>query len=66
MTGDDDEVGGDAGLAAPPLSDQLPPEPGITDPKAVDGARPSPQEEEAAKPNPLRRFGRFLARRLGG
>ena len=65
VTGDDDEMAGDVSRAVPPISDELPPEPGITDPKAVTGTRPSPREE-AAKPRPLRRFGRFLARRLGG
>lgn len=39
------------------------PEPGPVDPDAVTGNRPSPAEQ---KPNPLRRFGRFLARRLEG
>ncbi|GAA1727698.1 Predicted PurR-regulated permease PerM [Dietzia kunjamensis subsp. schimae] len=63
---DDDEVGGGSTTAAPGLSDEPPPAAGPVDPKAVDGYRPSPQEQEAEKPNPLRRFGRFLARRLGG
>lgn len=45
-----------AGKSSPPT--------GPVDPDAVDGARPSPAEEAEAKPNPLRRFGRFLARRL--
>ena len=36
---------------------------GPVDPDAVTGDRPSPAEQ---KPNPLRRFGRFLARRLEG
>jgi len=60
------EAGGDGSATAPPMSEELPPEPGVVDSKAVTGRRPSPREEEAAKPNPLRRFGRFLARRLGG
>ena len=63
---DDDEVGGGSTTAAPGLSDEPPPAAGPVDPKAVDGYRPSSQEQEAEKPNPLRRFGRFLARRLGG
>lgn len=63
---DDDEVGGGSTTAAPGLSDEPPPAAGPVDPKTVDGYRPSPQEQEAEKPNPLRRFGRFLARRLGG
>ena len=68
----DDEVGpalqpGAPGVADPAQSDQgdTPPA-GPVDPRAVQGARPSPTEESESKPNPLRRFGRFLARRLEG
>ena len=53
---DDGDPGDLSGVKADP-----PPPPGPVDPKAVTGSRPSPSEE---KPNPLRRFGRFLARRL--
>lgn len=61
--GDDDNA-----ATAPGGDDQVPtqgelPEPGPVDPDAVTGNRPSPAEQ---KPNPLRRFGRFLARRLEG
>lgn len=62
--GDDD----DNAATAPGGDDLVPtqgelPEPGPVDPDAVTGNRPSPAEQ---KPNPLRRFGRFLARRLEG
>lgn len=50
----------DSGSGSAP--DSLPPA-GPVDPDAVVGERPSPAEQ---KPNPLRRFGRFLARRLEG
>lgn len=70
MQADDDEVGGGSTTASPGLSDHPPPAAGPVDPKAVTGDRPSPREREAEheaeKAHPLRRFGRFLARRLGG
>ncbi len=64
--GDDDEVAGrstgsTAGSAGSP--GEPTPAPGPIDPEAVTGERPSPAE---AGTNPLRRFGRFLARRLEG
>ncbi|KAA0919343.1 AI-2E family transporter [Dietzia sp. ANT_WB102] len=66
FAGDDDELSSESGAASPGFSDDPLPEPGPVDSKAVSGDRPSPREQEEAKPNPLRRFGRFLARRLGG
>lgn len=56
-----DDAGGASPVDLPGVDDEPPPPPGPVDPLAVTGTRPSPSEE---KPNPLRRFGRFLARRL--
>lgn len=68
----DDEVGpalqpstSEVANSAQPAQQGTPPT-GPVDPIAVQGARPSPTEEAESKPNPLRRFGRFLARRLEG
>ncbi|WP_010541351.1 AI-2E family transporter [Dietzia alimentaria] len=68
----DDEVGAalqpattEVADSAQPATQGTPPT-GPVDPRAVQGARPSPTEEAESKPNPLRRFGRFLARRLEG
>lgn len=58
---DDDEVVPPDPDADDPSADQANPPTGPVDPKAVYGNRPSPSE---SKPNALRRFGRFLARRL--
>lgn len=57
---------GGSGSAYPGISDELPPEPGPVDPQAVSTNPHPPGEPDRVKPNPLRRFGRFLARRLGG
>ena len=70
--GNDDEVGPGVPPSATMTAEsaaetpETGPPTGPVDPNAVDGARPSPAEEAEAKPNPLRRFGRFLARRLEG
>ena len=63
MEPEDDDDGdhpptGDPGTSTDPV-----PPAGPVDPAAVTGERPSPAEQ---KPNALRRFGRFLARRLEG
>ena len=58
---DDDEVVPPDPDADDPSADQANPPTGPVDPKSVYGNRPSPSE---SKPNALRRFGRFLARRL--
>lgn len=63
-SGSDDHA--DADTDTPPqhlpgIADEPPPPPGPVDPDVVYGERPSPAE---AKSSPLRRFGRFLARRL--
>ena len=60
---DDDEAVTATSLADPEQSPESLPEPGPVDPDAMVGQRPSPAEK---KVNPLRRFGRFLARRLEG
>ena len=60
-TGDGQPEDDGATADLPGVEEDPPPPPGPVDPLAVTGTRPSPSEE---KPNPLRRFGRFLARRL--
>lgn len=60
---DDDEAGREPPGADSGISRESVPPTGPVDPNAVTGDRPSPAEQ---KPNPLRRFGRFLARRLEG
>lgn len=61
--GDDDEVGNPSPRASAGSSDQPLPEMGPVDPDSVEDNQPAQAEE---KPNPLRRFGRFLAHRLEG
>lgn len=61
--GDDDEVVPPTPDATDPSADEADPPTGPVDPDAVTGDRPSPSE---GRTNPLRRFGRFLARRLEG
>lgn len=61
--GDDDKAGPLPPGADTGSAEGSDPPAGPVDPDAVTGERPSPAEQ---KPNPLRRFGRFLARRLEG
>ena len=60
---EDDDADGQPSTSDPGTSPESLPPAGPVDPAAMTGERPSPAEQ---KPNPLRRFGRFLARRLEG